>query len=129
MADTNRTLNQSITSDYPSPNHKTRLNTEEDGLIEFEKTFLFNERELDYSLASSPKNGKKPRIRSGKIRALESAYREASGNDTQTNFIDYLTLLVQIFKFSERFDAAGSSLPTVFSSHLTQLAEVPQLEL
>jgi hypothetical protein len=99
MTDTNRSLNQSITSDYVVTDTKTRMNTEEDGLIEFEKTeasFLFNERELDYSLASSPKasTGRKPRIRSGNIRALESAYREASGNDTQTNFVDYLTFLV-----------------------------------
>jgi len=48
-------------------------------------------------------------IKHKKTRELERKYRKQA-NDTKTDFVDYLEFLVQVFKMTQRLDAAGVTL-------------------
>jgi hypothetical protein len=99
MTDTVRMLNSSISSDHalgslpltsPKSNSATKLKfdeAEDDDPNSADKndSFLFTEREMDYSIVSSPRgamlSNRKTPIRSRKMRHLEKSYRLQSEND------------------------------------------------
>jgi hypothetical protein len=96
MTDTVRMLNSSISSDHalgslpltsPKSNSATKLNFDEADQDEEQNSadkggndsFLFTEREMDYSIVSSPRgamlSNRKTPMRSRKMRQLEKSYR------------------------------------------------------